>query len=126
MRSADGESISRLENIGCMNYLIADTTAPPYADQEPDPAMPVTWRLIWNDDRYLDNVIPGEEVEYLAAFNGAHVAILRCAAGQNCLREGYWFTPARNNSRRHFNAGEVMPDVGGDYGSTIWQWDAKQ
>jgi hypothetical protein len=51
---------------------------------------------------------------------------LRCEAGQPCPREGYWFTPARINSRRHFNAGEVMPDVGGDYGSTIWQWDASQ
>jgi hypothetical protein len=47
-------------------------------------------------------------------------------AGQPCPREGWWVTPAKTNSRRHFKAGEVMPDVGGDYGATIWQWDDKQ
>ena len=51
---------------------------------------------------------------------------LRCVAGQACPRAGFWFTPARANSRRHFNQGEPMPDVGGDYGVTIWQWDAQQ
>lgn len=51
---------------------------------------------------------------------------LRCEAGQPCPREGFWFTPARSNSRRHFKAGEQMPDVGGDYGTTIWQWDETQ
>jgi len=51
---------------------------------------------------------------------------LRCAAGQPCPRAGYWFTPARLDSRRVFQQGEVMPDVGGDYGATIWQWDSQQ
>ncbi|HSI57000.1 MAG TPA: PoNe immunity protein domain-containing protein, partial [Ideonella sp.] len=51
---------------------------------------------------------------------------LRCEAGRPCPRDGFWFTPAKANSRRHFNAGEVMPDVGGDYGATIWQWDSQQ
>jgi hypothetical protein len=47
-------------------------------------------------------------------------------AGQPCPREGWWVTPAKTNSRRLFKASEVMPDVGGDYGATIWQWDEKQ
>jgi hypothetical protein len=51
---------------------------------------------------------------------------LRCVAGQLCTREGWWFTPARLDGRRHFSAGEPMPDVGGDYGITIWQWDESQ
>jgi len=51
---------------------------------------------------------------------------LRCGAGNACPREGWWFSPARMNSRRHFAAGEVMPDLGGDYGITIWQWDEQQ
>jgi Domain of unknown function (DUF1911)/Domain of unknown function (DUF1910) len=51
---------------------------------------------------------------------------LRVMAGQPCPREGWWFTPAKTNSRRLFKAGEVMPDVGGDYGATIWQWDEQQ
>lgn len=51
---------------------------------------------------------------------------LRCEANQPCPREGYWFTPARPNSRRAFRQGEVMPDAGGSYGATIWQWDEVQ
>ena len=51
---------------------------------------------------------------------------LRCEAGEPCLRTGHWFTPAQVNSRRVFQAGEVMPSVGGDYGLTIWQWDERQ
>jgi hypothetical protein len=51
---------------------------------------------------------------------------LRAAAGETCPREGFWLTPAKTDSRRHFKAGEVMPSVGGDYGATIWQWDEQQ
>jgi hypothetical protein len=50
----------------------------------------------------------------------------RCEAGLPCPREGYWFTPAQSGSRRTFKTGEVMPEVGGDYGATIWQWDQNQ
>jgi hypothetical protein len=50
----------------------------------------------------------------------------RCEAGQPCPSEGFWFTPAQVGSRRFFKAGEVMPEVGGDYGATIWQWDQNQ
>lgn len=51
---------------------------------------------------------------------------LRVEAGNPCPRSGYWFTPAKTDSRRRFEAGEVMPAVGGDYGATIWQWDQRQ
>lgn len=51
---------------------------------------------------------------------------LRCEAGQPCPREGRWFTPAQADSARFFKAGEVMPELGGDYGATIWQWDQNQ
>ena len=48
---------------------------------------------------------------------------LSIKAGQPCPREGWWFTPAKANSRRHFQQGEVMPTFSTDYGTTIWQWD---
>jgi len=53
-------------------------------------------------------------------------ARLRCEAGQPCPCAGFWFTPAQAGSRRQFKAGEVMPEMGGDYGATIWQWDQTQ
>lgn len=51
---------------------------------------------------------------------------LRCQAGQPCPASGFWFSPARQTSRRSFTQGELMPEVGGDYGTTIWQWDEQQ
>ncbi|WP_341677608.1 hypothetical protein [Niveibacterium sp. SC-1] len=53
-------------------------------------------------------------------------ANLRCPAGQSCPRTGYWLTPAEPNSRRTFKQGETMPELGADYGATIWQWDVDQ
>lgn len=50
----------------------------------------------------------------------------RVAAGERCPQEGYYFTPARADSRRYFAKAELMPHLGGDYGVTIWQWDTNQ
>jgi hypothetical protein len=47
-------------------------------------------------------------------------------AGSPCPRTGWWFTPAKTNSRRHFQAGQIMPDLHADWGLTIWQWDMRQ
>ncbi len=51
---------------------------------------------------------------------------LRCDGGKPCPRDGWWFTPARQDSRKLFKAGEPMPIYASDYGLTIWQWDANQ
>jgi Domain of unknown function (DUF1911) len=74
--------------------------------------------------------------KHLVAWSREHAALsdanektairLRAMAGEPCPREGHWFTPARTNSRQRFTAGEVMPDAGGDYGTTVWQWDEQQ
>ena len=116
----------RREHIGCMNYLLANTLAPTYRDGELDKPMPVTWRLVWKDERYLDGLIPREEAEYLAPVVVPAPTRLRCEANQFCPREGWWLTPARENSRRLFKQGELMPEIGGDYGATVWQWDEQQ
>jgi hypothetical protein len=51
---------------------------------------------------------------------------LRVEGGQPCPQAGYWFTPAKIGSRRHFNEGESMPVFDSNFGSTIWQWDSNQ
>lgn len=49
--------------------------------------------------------------------------ILRIVGGDRCAKEGTWFTPAQENSARHFAFGEVMPIIASsEYGTTIWQW----
>ena len=50
----------------------------------------------------------------------------RTPAGEPCPKEGYWFTPAHSDSRRHFKQGEVMPDFKNPLWATLWQWDENQ
>ncbi|MFC5476640.1 hypothetical protein [Massilia suwonensis] len=51
---------------------------------------------------------------------------LRCAAGELCAKDGFYFSPAAVSSRRHFQYGEQFPSLSSDYGKTIWQWDDNQ
>jgi hypothetical protein len=50
----------------------------------------------------------------------------RVLGGDVCTTGGYYFSPARVDSRRYFSAGEKMPIFTSDYGATIWQWDSNQ
>jgi hypothetical protein len=121
------QPLVRRRHIGCMNYLVAHTVAPTYRDEERDKPWPVTWRLIWKDERYLDGTVPEEEAQYLApAEPTADARPPSTPAGQPCPRTGWWFTPAKAHSRRRFQAGEPMPDFATDWGQVIWQWDEQQ
>ena len=51
---------------------------------------------------------------------------LRFEAGAKCPVEGFYFTPAVENSRRHFATGEIFPSHESAYGTTIWQYDGAQ
>jgi len=81
--------------------------------------IPTTWTLV---ERIADSGggIPGETDPIRAGIR------IRVLGGQTCPQAGYYFTPAKTNSRRHFKQGEPMPSLGGDYGVTIWQWDEQQ
>jgi hypothetical protein len=50
----------------------------------------------------------------------------RIVAGEICPETGFYFTPARTESRRLFQKGEVMPAFDTAYGMTIWQWNSNQ
>jgi hypothetical protein len=47
----------------------------------------------------------------------------RFAAGASCPMAGFYFTPARLDSRRYFATGEVFPEEASGYGATFWQFD---
>lgn len=51
---------------------------------------------------------------------------LRFGAGDRCLREGFYFSPASTHSRRYFRLDEQFPALDSEYGKTIWQWDGEQ
>ena len=78
-----------------------------------------TWTLV---ERIADSGggIPGADDPLVAGVR------LRCEAGTPCPQSGWWATPARVGGRQFFARGVLMPDVGGDYGTTIWQWDERQ
>ncbi|NWC08543.1 hypothetical protein HX776_06860 [Pseudomonas agarici] len=65
-----------------------------------------------------------ESVAKAEALKQAPVAppepVLRKAAGEACPKSGWWFTPARLNSRRYFQQGATFPAIeGSDYGETF-------
>ncbi len=112
---------------GCMNYLVSGAKAPLYQNGDLDKPMPVIWRLIWKDERYLDGTIPEEEAEYLKPIEEIAPLQLRCEANEPCPKTGYWWTPAKENSRTYFKQGDVMLNFSNSsYGVTIWQWDVNQ
>lgn len=82
------------------------------------------------DDSAIDHMVyPKHAVEFARNFeqNKEELQRGRCEASRPCPRAGYWYTPARQQSRRKFNNGEAMPDFpGSSWGATIWYWDADQ
>ena len=51
----------------------------------------------------------------------------RVPAGQPCPATGWWYTPAKLDSRRQFEAGEIFSDIkASDYGETLWIWSPDQ
>ncbi len=98
-------------------------------------AAAATVLLELDDSSYRDHLLyPKDLVDFArrlqagdgATTNNGDRLSLRCEAGQHCPKAGYWMTPAKAGSRRHFQQGDVMPAVASDYGSTIWQWDNDQ
>lgn len=66
-------------------------------------------------------------VEQLQPGAGAKALRMRCEGGQPCPQAGWWSTPAQTNSRRRFDAGEMMQVFkDSPWGATIWQWDEQQ
>ena len=48
-------------------------------------------------------------------------------ASNPCPKPGYWFTPAKQSSRRYFKQGDTFPEIEASaYGATFWQWSPDQ
>lgn len=90
----------------------------------------VTYLWDIDDSSYRDLPhYPKDLVDYArqhAATSQVQHLATRVLGGERCPSAGWWFTPARAGSRQRFEEGQLMPEVGGDYGATIWQWDVMQ
>lgn len=127
-----------------LNYFVKGAQAPwiDVFNEADGPGQQTTqatsWRLIWEDTRYRDGMIP-DESEYLKDYSAEPEPVIpsvpatvepqtgRVGANQPCPQAGYWWTPAKENSRHYFDRGEAMPDFpDSSYGATIWYWDQQQ
>jgi hypothetical protein len=96
----------------CVLYSIDDSSFRDYLVYPKDLA---DWA---REHKVIDLLKPGA---------GAKTLRMRCEGGQHCPQAGWWSTPAQTNSRRRFDAGEVMPVFkDSPWGATIWQWDEQQ
>jgi hypothetical protein len=100
-----------------MRPILDPTTGEQYAEEPILEDRSCTW--------YLVERVPDEQGDVLsdAASAAQHI---RVPAFETCPETGFYFTPAKVNSRRLFQQGDVMPSLGSEYGLTIWQWDSDQ
>lgn len=106
---------------GCMNYLLQNTAAPPLSYGGED-NRPVVWRLIWEDTRYLDGAIPGEEALYFppeieviqpAAISVSSDVQPSAPTGALCPQSGNWVVLDDINGKQAFQKGERLPQYQG-------------
>ena len=116
---------------------IADDTCGGYFGYWAIEAGAVAYLMELDDSSFREHLVyPKDLVDFareMDALSGGSrppeqdVSQIRVDGGNNCLQTGYWFTPARQDSRRFFTAGELMPSFPhSPYGATIWQWSENQ
>lgn len=94
-------------------------------DDDPNPRFDYQSSLRWMR-RFDDDSDWPDAAKRLVVPSAPALSGLRCSAGEPCPKAGYWISPAKADSRRLFKQGEIMPELGADYGVTIWQWDTDQ
>ncbi len=124
----DGDAMLRfvLANLSC-----SDLVRDPFFDesQTPDlaPALVAGNAFESKPSRWCFVELVKDEFEQIEDdVEEAGPEILRFGAGDRCLREGFYFSPASAHSRRYFRPGEQFPVLDSEYGKTIWQWDGEQ
>jgi Immunity protein 71/Immunity protein 72 len=127
----------KFELDGCMNYLHAGHAAPTiYDEKEEDPApegRPTVWRLLWEDDRYLDGVIPEEEKDYVffAVTDSSptktaplvNSPTITAHTGELVTRSGVWAVMTDLQGRANFAAGDKLPKHKGHAVDWVWVSD---
>ena len=71
--------------------------------------------------------VPGESIPLEEGLGSVESRPQRVPAGETCPRSGWWHTPAKADSRRFIQKGEMLPKIeGSDYGDTFWLWSPNQ
>ncbi|HEJ2440629.1 TPA: hypothetical protein SLZ45_002128 [Burkholderia multivorans] len=103
-----------LRNNGCFNYFIRDIRAPNLMNNQTGGLVQVHWRLLWEDKRYADGIIPDESQYFLEppsmpAPDRHSVAKVR--TGDICPVSGEWHTDEYGGKTVRVEAGAAMPDM---------------
>lgn len=117
------DGISGFKNFGAYNYFIRGMNAPllVYYDIliESDKEMVITdnpiryrdvhWRLVWEDTRYCDGIIPDESEYFLDDAPGERIT---CRSGERCPHSGHWATISGGHQQFvDVQEGTLMPEA---------------
>lgn len=131
------DGISGFKNLGAYQYFIRGMKAPrqDYYDvigelateiiipDDPIRYRPVHWRLVWEDTRYCDGIIPDESDYFLDDDPGKHIT---CRSGEICPHTGKWGAIVKGYQQiTEVKAGEVMPE-GIQYQSNMYVPEIRQ
>jgi hypothetical protein len=112
---------------GLMVYMCEGAEALRYGEpcSHPGGGQPVTWRLIWEDQRYLDGVIPPEEADYFpdvisppdfSHFVGEELEddwrsddLIVLRSGEPATRTGRWAARDDLGGRVYWRKGDALP-----------------
>ncbi|WP_244135532.1 Imm72 family immunity protein [Burkholderia vietnamiensis] len=105
-------------NNGCFNYFVAEAVAPGFADVDAD-TFDVTlrsthWRLLWEDKRYADGIIPDESEYFLdppSAPASDRDPVAQVRTSDICPVTGDWQTDEYGGKVLRVEAGAAMPDM---------------
>lgn len=115
--------ISGFKNLGAYNYFIRGMNAPRqvYYDvliesdtemvvpDDPIRYRDVHWRLVWEDTRYCDGIIPDESEYFLDDAPGKRIT---SPSGEPCPHSGHWATIAGGHQQFiDIQAGQLMPEA---------------
>ncbi|MBU6488772.1 MAG: hypothetical protein KGQ57_13275 [Burkholderiales bacterium] len=111
---------AELESTGCLNYFVEGARAPRITgdyDQARDryDFVDTHWRLVWEDDRYKDGIIPDESeyfIEPKAPVESLDIEPVReFRTNEICPVSGLWQAVGYKNPPSRIEAGAVMPDL---------------
>ena len=111
--------VREFTNKGCFNYLLRGSRAPLIDDIDSTEikSIKVEWRLIWEDTRYCDGIIPDESEYFLEEDPGKRIT---CKSGEACPHSGRWATLAGGQQQfAQVAAGSVMPQAA-QYQRELW------
>lgn len=115
--------IRGFKNLGAYNYFIRGMTAPRqvYYDvlmegdkeilipDDPIRCRDVHWRLVWEDIRYCDGIIPDESDYFLDDEPDKRIT---CSSGERCPHSGCWATLTGGHQQFiDVQAGTLMPEA---------------